>query len=857
MIHQTSNRQIESLGTAPTQVVDYHIDPTATTHITAMLRNMYSDPLKAVFREYLSNAVDAHTAAGILDTQAIDLHLPTRDEPWLAIRDYGGGLDAEATIQLLYGFGASGEEKRQSNNYIGGFGIGCKCGFALSEVFSYTIWHAGIKTVWSCFLNDRDDGQAKQVFTGASDEAAGVEVNIPVPFSENSQSNIQRVLHEVLTFMPGLFNILNEGTYHIPTKLQPAFEMPATCKIDNREHRICYQFFPDWPFNAVTRPAILVGNAVYEIDIDQLGTLPGIEIPYSDSGRRIRRMLSKLVIQAPIGFVQLAPSREQLQYSGLTKKVLQQALRYFLDPSFQMELCQAAIVKDTTINMLQRRHRAELLALDVDEDQSDQYGFLIPHDSVSGCGRYSVTGLIYQSGYLSSTWLQLGDAWKTLAVADKQYVPADWLSSENRNTPLIVVSTTSEEANNAADAAKLVRKAVSKVVADTGKAPRIARVLLLVDPKPDKLKWLQDGSLTPLVAKDLPDEDVSLFPRRSVQRRASRSRTYNPANSLGTKLLKLRTTCKPAANPDANGGWWDKAPLQELREHKGQIVYFQLNQLAPVISGDSPCVYRRASQLAFILKRLRTFPRVFAGAQELYGIRTTDEKTLARVQKDNSFIEFEDYLRQTLAEQINDKLVNADTLLWRMALNDLDWETQERNSQTNVKLLLDTPEFKNLTIAKTFAGWAKYLDRKLCHEDAWSSLLDALSQDFWHRHAPEPSGRLLSLIRLRPTLTGKGPMLDWFAQFKDDAPDFWASEVQQRDRNLVANPIELALKQLRTQLPLLVYASNIETTLLPREEHPSEETSQRLRTLILKDKELRLHLASQVVKLEATQNTGN
>lgn len=100
-------------------------------------------------------------------------------------------------------------------------------------------------------------------------------------------------------------------------------------------------------------------------------------------------------------------------------------------------------------------------------------------------------------------------------------------------------------------------------------------------------------------------------------------------------------------------------------------------------------------------------------------------------------------------------------------------------------------------------------------------------------------------------------MLAWFAQFKDDVPDFWASEAQQRDRNLAANPIELALQQLRTQLPMLVYASDIESTLLPRGEASSEDTSQRLRTLILKDKELRLHLASQVVKLEATQNTGN
>lgn len=101
-------------------------------------------------------------------------------------------------------------------------------------------------------------------------------------------------------------------------------------------------------------------------------------------------------------------------------------------------------------------------------------------------------------------------------------------------------------------------------------------------------------------------------------------------------------------------------------------------------------------------------------------------------------------------------------------------------------------------------------------------------------------------------------MLDWFAQVKDEDSDYyWASEVQQRNRKRAANPIELAMQQLKTQLPMLVYASDIETTLLPAGEISPEDTSQRLRTLILNDKELRLHLASQVAKLEATQNTGN
>ena len=55
MITVQEKKNIEVTGTVLDQA-DYHIDPNAIPHITALLRNLYADPVKAVLREYIANA---------------------------------------------------------------------------------------------------------------------------------------------------------------------------------------------------------------------------------------------------------------------------------------------------------------------------------------------------------------------------------------------------------------------------------------------------------------------------------------------------------------------------------------------------------------------------------------------------------------------------------------------------------------------------------------------------------------------------------------------------------------------------------------------------------------------------------
>lgn len=105
------------------------LDKSSTQLVMDMLAKLYSEPHEAVLREYVSNAYDANVEAGA--TKPVKVHLPEVDEPYLSVRDYGKGLDYLSIVSVFANFGTS--TKRDSDNLIGGFGIGSKSGLAVSD----------------------------------------------------------------------------------------------------------------------------------------------------------------------------------------------------------------------------------------------------------------------------------------------------------------------------------------------------------------------------------------------------------------------------------------------------------------------------------------------------------------------------------------------------------------------------------------------------------------------------------------------------------------------------------------------------------------------------------------------------
>lgn len=139
-------------------------------------RKLYSNPTLAVSRELLANAYDATIATGE-PYRAIDVTLPTTLEPTFIVRDYGSGLSEEDIYTLYTTYGAS--TKRGSNTVIGGFGVGSKSPFALTDSFTVKSFYGGKVATYHCF---RDAGLPKvtKLFEDITEEHTGLEVFVPI-----------------------------------------------------------------------------------------------------------------------------------------------------------------------------------------------------------------------------------------------------------------------------------------------------------------------------------------------------------------------------------------------------------------------------------------------------------------------------------------------------------------------------------------------------------------------------------------------------------------------------------------------------------------------------------------------------
>lgn len=109
------------------------IDKNAVNMVIDILSKLYNDPMCAAIREYVSNAYDANVEAGA--TKPVELTLPcTENNGLLMVKDYGRGLDYMGIVSIFANFGTS--TKRDSDNLIGGFGIGSKSGLAVSNTIN-------------------------------------------------------------------------------------------------------------------------------------------------------------------------------------------------------------------------------------------------------------------------------------------------------------------------------------------------------------------------------------------------------------------------------------------------------------------------------------------------------------------------------------------------------------------------------------------------------------------------------------------------------------------------------------------------------------------------------------------------
>lgn len=258
---------------------------------------LYSNKIAAVIRELSCNAVDAHAMVND-NNKPIKVQLPTAKDPVLQISDEGPGLSHEQILSLYTTYFSS--NKRESNNFIGGLGLGSKSPFAYTKVFTVASTQNGLKRVYACALSDDGSPTITKTAEVKTTRANGIDVSMPV-----QQKDIGMFEQEAAKVF-SWFRVRPQVNIHLNYQddqkmiVTPSFTLMAKNFSLGR-----WEAF---------QGLVQMGDVTYPIDFMQLNQQAGHE--------HFQTMLNTfpMVVKSPIGFLSVAASREALQYDPQTRK---------------------------------------------------------------------------------------------------------------------------------------------------------------------------------------------------------------------------------------------------------------------------------------------------------------------------------------------------------------------------------------------------------------------------------------------------------------------------------------------------------------------------------------------------------
>lgn len=271
------------------------IDPRNVEHIITILSsNLYSHPEQSFLRETVSNAVDSHKEAGVEEPIILSIikHASYVSEYTISVRDFGTGISPERFNDIYLNIGSS--TKRESNDYIGSFGIGRFSALACANAVHITSYYNGKQYTYLMMKNDNRIN-IDLVDTKDTTERNGVEVKIVVHRVDNYVNALCS-----LWFIPNLYVNSNVSRHH---EIISEFNNRKLITKDNFAVNNCRN--DDGGF------MVLIGNILYKLSSEY--TPSKYDRYYKDE-----QVLKRLILKFQIGELDVTPNREQLLYSERT-----------------------------------------------------------------------------------------------------------------------------------------------------------------------------------------------------------------------------------------------------------------------------------------------------------------------------------------------------------------------------------------------------------------------------------------------------------------------------------------------------------------------------------------------------------
>ncbi|QHR64118.1 putative protector from prophage-induced early lysis [Escherichia phage teqsoen] len=273
--------------------------------------DLYTNKIRAVVRELITNMIDAHALNG--NPEKFIIQIPGRLDPRFVCRDFGPGMSdfdiqGDDNSPGLYNSYFS-SSKAESNDFIGGFGLGSKSPFSYTDTFSITSYHKGEIRGYVAYM-DGDGPQIKPTFVkemGPNDKT-GIEIVVPV-----EEKDFRNFAYEVSYIM------------------RPFKDLAIINGLDRE-----IDYFPDFDDYYGVNPErywpdrgglyAIYGGIVYPID----------GVIRDRNWLSIRNEVN--YIKFPMGSLDIAPSREALSLDDRTRKNIIERVKELSEKAFNEDV---------------------------------------------------------------------------------------------------------------------------------------------------------------------------------------------------------------------------------------------------------------------------------------------------------------------------------------------------------------------------------------------------------------------------------------------------------------------------------------------------------------------------------------
>lgn len=273
--------------------------------------DLYTNKIRAVVRELITNMIDAHALNG--NPEKFIIQVPGRLDPRFVCRDFGPGMSdfdiqGDDNSPGLYNSYFS-SSKAESNDFIGGFGLGSKSPFSYTDTFSITSYHKGEIRGYVAYM-DGDGPQIKPTFVKemGPDDKTGIEIVVPV--EEKDFSNF---------------------AYEVSYIMRPFKDLAIINGLDRE-----IDYFPDFDDYYGVNPErywpdrgglyAIYGGIVYPID----------GVIRDRNWLSIRNEVN--YIKFPMGSLDIAPSREALSLDDRTRKNIIERVKELSEKAFNEDV---------------------------------------------------------------------------------------------------------------------------------------------------------------------------------------------------------------------------------------------------------------------------------------------------------------------------------------------------------------------------------------------------------------------------------------------------------------------------------------------------------------------------------------